>query len=83
MPLGHLLGREFRVGEALLRGVEICEPCKHLVDLTGNGSLLSALIHRGGLHAEIVINGIIRPGDAIEAIDARTVPRGAAQPDDH
>ncbi|HEV2529610.1 MAG TPA: MOSC domain-containing protein [Thermomicrobiales bacterium] len=69
VPLGHLLGREFRVGEAILRGVEICEPCKHLVDLTGNRSLLSALIHRGGLHAEIVAGGAIRPGDTIEAVD--------------
>ena len=83
VPLGHLPGRTFRVGDAMLRGVEICEPCKHLVDLTGNGSLLSALIHRGGLHAEIVGGGTIRPGDTIEAIDARTAPGVAAQPDDH
>lgn len=69
VPLGHLLNRAFRVGEATLRGVEICEPCKHLVDLTGNRSLLSALIHRGGLHAEIVGSGTIRPGDTIEAIE--------------
>lgn len=69
VPLGHLLNREFRAGEATLRGVEICEPCGHLVDLTGNRSLLSALIHRGGLHAEIVGSGTIRPGDTIEAIE--------------
>ena len=68
VPLGHLLGREFRVGEATLRGVEICEPCKHLVDLTGNRSLLSALIHRGGLHAEVVRGGEISVGDTVEAI---------------
>ncbi len=69
VPLGHLLGRQFRVGEAVLRGVEICEPCKHLVDLTGNRSLLSALIHRGGLHAEIVRSGAIRSGDTIERVN--------------
>ena len=71
VPLGHLLNREFRVGEATLRGVEICEPCKHLVDLTGNRDLLSALIHRGGLHAEIVRSGTIRSGDTIEEIGPR------------
>jgi MOSC domain-containing protein YiiM len=72
VPLGHLLGREFRVGDAILRGVEICEPCKHVVDLTGIRSLLSALIHRGGLHAEIVSTGAIRLGDPIEAVEPRT-----------
>lgn len=69
VPLGHLIGRRFRVGGATLRGVEICEPCGHLVDLTENRPLLSALIHRGGLHAEVVESGTIRPGDPIEAID--------------
>lgn len=69
VPLGHLIGRRFRVGRATLRGVEICEPCGHLVDLTGNRALLSALIHRGGLHAEVVADGTIRLGDPIEAID--------------
>lgn len=68
VPLNHLVGRRFRVGDAILRGVELCEPCKHLVDLTGKQPILSALIHRGGLHAEIVQSGIIRPGDPIEEI---------------
>ncbi len=35
VPLNHLVGREFRVSEAVLRGVELCEPCEHLVDVTG------------------------------------------------
>jgi MOSC domain-containing protein YiiM len=69
VPLGHLIGRRFRVGGATLRGVEICEPCGHLVELTSNRPLLSALIHRGGLHAEIVTGGMIQLGDMIEAVD--------------
>jgi MOSC domain-containing protein YiiM len=66
VPLNHLVGREFRVGEATLRGVELCEPCKHLVDVTGVRSLLPALVHRGGLHAQILSSGEINVGDAIE-----------------
>jgi MOSC domain-containing protein YiiM len=54
VPLNHLIGREFRVGEATLRGVELCEPCKHLVGVTGMKSLLPTLVHRGGLHAQIL-----------------------------
>ena len=66
VPLNHLVGREFRVGGATLRGVELCEPCKHLVDVTGVRSLLPTLVHRGGLHAQILRSGKINAGDAIE-----------------
>ena len=65
VPLGHLVGRTFRIGQVLMRGVEICEPCKHLVDLTGKNQLLSALIHRGGLHAQILTDGEIHTNDPV------------------
>jgi MOSC domain-containing protein YiiM len=66
MPLNHLVGREFRVGGATFRGVELCEPCKHLVEVTEIKSLLPTLIHRGGLHAQILSGGTIRVGDVVE-----------------
>ena len=69
VPLNHLVGREFRVGGATLRGVELCEPCQHVVDVTGMRSLLPTLIHRGGLHAQDLGEGLIRPGDMIEVAD--------------
>jgi MOSC domain-containing protein YiiM len=68
VPLNHLVGREFR-GGATLRGVELCEPCQHVVDVTGMRSLLPTLIHRGGLHAQVLGEGLIRPGDMIEVAD--------------
>ncbi len=64
VPLNHLVGREFWVGEALLQGTRLCEPCKHLEDLTQRG-VLGGLIHRGGLRARILTEGIIRVGDAV------------------
>jgi MOSC domain-containing protein YiiM len=66
VPLGHLIGRTFRVGSVLLRGAEISEPCQHLVEITGKQPLLSSLIHRGGLHAQIMTDGIIQIHDVIE-----------------
>jgi MOSC domain-containing protein YiiM len=69
VPLNHLVGREFRVGGATLRGVELCEPCQHIVDVTGMRSLLPTLIHRGGLHAQVLGEGLIRPGDVVEEAD--------------
>lgn len=64
VPLNHLVGQEFRVGDAVLRGTRLCEPCKHLETLTVAG-MLPALIHRGGLRAEVLATGTIREGDAV------------------
>jgi hypothetical protein len=64
VPLNHLVGREFLVGIVLLCGTRLCEPCKHLEDLTQHG-VMSGLIHRGGLRARILSEGVIRVGDAV------------------
>ena len=67
--MNYLVGREFRVGGATLRAVELREPCQHIVDVTGMLSLLPTLIHRGSLHAQVLGEGLIRPGDVIEVAD--------------
>ena len=64
VPLNHLVDREFWVGEVLMVGTRLCEPCKHLEDLTQRG-VLGALIHRGGLRARIISEGVIRVGDVV------------------
>lgn len=68
--LNHLVDRVFRLGETILRGVELCEPCGHLEKVTGIAGVRKALVHRGGLRAEVVSGGVVRPGDRIEAVDA-------------
>jgi MOSC domain-containing protein YiiM len=65
VPLNHLLGQRFRVGTVVLRGTRLCEPCSHLARLT-RPEVLPALVHRGGLRADIVRGGTIRRADAIE-----------------
>ena len=64
VPLNHLVGREFRVGAVRLRGTRLCEPCRDLEGLTQAGAM-AALIHRGGLRAQILNDGLIRVGDTI------------------
>lgn len=68
VALNHLVGREFRIGEALFRGTRLCEPCSHLERLT-RGGVLRGLIHRGGLRADILSGGMIRVGDAIAPLE--------------
>lgn len=62
--LNGLVGREFRVGEAVLRGTELCDPCSHLGRFTWRG-IVRDLENRGGLRAEVVRGGEIREGDAV------------------
>lgn len=65
--LNHLVGTRFRVGDAVCRGDRLCEPCGYLRDLTGE-DVLDALAHRGGLRADVLESGTIRPGDTIEPL---------------
>lgn len=64
VPLNHLVDREFWVGQVRLRGTRLCEPCKYLEGLTKPG-VLGGLVHRGGLRARILTEGVIRVGDVI------------------
>jgi len=64
VELNSLVGREFLVGAVRLRGIELCEPCSHLVK-TSFPEILDELVHKGGLRAQIVTGGAIRTGDAV------------------
>jgi MOSC domain-containing protein YiiM len=65
VPLNHLVGREFQVGAVRLLGRRLCEPCEYLEGLTTKG-VLTGLIHRGGLRADIVLGGPIHVGDSVK-----------------
>jgi MOSC domain-containing protein YiiM len=62
--LNDLVGRWFQVGDVECFGVELCEPCLHLQQLTRPG-IIKDLIHRGGLNADILTDGQIRVGDPV------------------
>ena len=64
--LNDLVGRTFRVGSVLLRGVERCEPCSRLERFTYRGAMRD-LAERGGLRATILEGGELRVGDRVTA----------------
>jgi MOSC domain-containing protein YiiM len=69
VPLNHLVGQEFVVGDVRMRGVRLSEPCLHmatLVDKTNKDAIRTGLMHRGGLRADIVTDGVIRVGDVVK-----------------
>ncbi len=65
--LNDLIGRRFRVGPVECYGVEICEPCLHLQELTRPG-LIKELVHRSGVNADILTDGVISVGDDITVL---------------
>jgi MOSC domain-containing protein YiiM len=67
VPLNHLVGCDFLVGEVRLRGLRLCEPCGHLESLTSMG-VKEGLCHRGGLRAQILQGGRLRAGDVIRPL---------------
>jgi MOSC domain-containing protein YiiM len=66
IDLDALIGRRFRVGEVECLGQRRCEPCAHLERLTAPGAL-RALVHRGGLRADVLSDGVVEVGAAVTA----------------
>ena len=64
IDLNALVGKRFTVGEVECFGQRLCEPCAHLQRLTEPGTL-RALVHIGGLRADVLSDGTIRAGDAV------------------
>lgn len=67
LALNHMVGRDFRIGNVLVRGLRLCEPCSHLEKMCGL-PVIKGLRHRGGLRAEILEGGKIQVGDAVEPL---------------
>lgn len=68
VPLNHLVGKRFRVGETVLRGGRLNFPCRYLEELLGLPVYLP-LYNRSGLNCSIETGGVIRPGDPIIPLD--------------
>ncbi|MEA1834915.1 MOSC domain-containing protein [Methylobacterium durans] len=68
VPLNHLVGRRFRVGEVILRGGRLNFPCNYLEELLGL-PLYLPLYNRSGLNCGIERGGVLRPGDPITLLD--------------
>ncbi len=70
VPLNHLVGKRFAVGNVILEGGRLNTPCKYLDKLLGK-SVCARLIHRSGLNCRIIEGGVIKVGDAIRPGDNR------------
>jgi MOSC domain-containing protein YiiM len=64
VDVNALVGKRFRVGEVECFGVELCEPCRHLEEMT-RPRIIKELAHRAGINADILAGGVIRVGDPV------------------
>ena len=67
IALNELVGKRFRVGALECLGTRLCEPCDYLDRLTTPG-VLKALVHRGGLRADVLGDAEIAVGDVVSEI---------------
>ena len=67
VALNDLVGKKFRIGGVICKGICLCTPCRHMEALTSKGGM-GALENRGGLRADILEGGVIKVGEEIEEI---------------
>lgn len=65
VDLNQLVGVEFQVGTAAIRGIELCDPCGRPSKLAGKPGFKEVFEGRGGLRAEIIESGLIKVGSSI------------------
>jgi len=70
VELNGLVGKQFSIGDVLVEGVELCDPCgrpgalSETADLRGR--FKEIFEDKGGLRVKIISGGEIRTGDAIK-----------------
>ena len=70
IDLNSLVDKEFSIGDARFRGVELCEPCNYLGELLENetiscAQIVKAFVHCGGLRADVIHGGNFSTGMSI------------------
>ena len=66
--LNSLVDKEFQIGEVILKGIRLCEPCKYLADKLDEKKALTQMVHKAGLRAQIIRGGSIDLNCQIEVL---------------
>jgi MOSC domain-containing protein YiiM len=68
VPLNHLVGQYFRIGDCVLYGGRLNVPCLYLETLVEK-KVFKPLLNRSGLNCRIIVGGTIRIHDRIDWCD--------------
>ncbi|WP_419764260.1 MAG: MOSC domain-containing protein [Arcobacter sp.] len=66
--LNSLVDKEFQIGEVILKGIRLCEPCKYLADKLDEQKTLTQMVHKAGLRAQVIRGGSIDLNCQIEVL---------------
>ena len=69
IDLDALIGKRFRIGAVECYGERPCPPCGYLEGLTGLKGVNRGLTDRGGIRAEILLDGELAVGDVVAPSD--------------
>ena len=64
--LNSLVDKEFQIGNVILKGIRLCEPCNYLSEKLDNKNLLSGMNKKAGLRAQIIKGGSIDMSSQVE-----------------
>jgi MOSC domain-containing protein YiiM len=70
--LHALIGKQFRIGEAILEMTGFCHPCNRMEKNLGNGGY-NAMRGHGGFNCRVLKEGKVRIGDEVFAIQGNTM----------
>tara|TARA_Y100000590_G_scaffold450371_1_gene589926 strand:+ start:598 stop:1044 length:447 start_codon:yes stop_codon:yes gene_type:complete len=66
IKLNSLLEKKINIGSAVLTGIDLCRPCKHLQGMLDQNDIIKEFILKGGLRCKILQSGKISVGDSIK-----------------
>ena len=69
IQLNDLVGKKILVGKALLEGIDLCRPCRHLSEVLGQENIIKEFLRGGGLRCQILTSSNIKIGDKISILD--------------
>ncbi len=72
VPLNHLVGHYFQIGDCLLYGGRLNVPCVYLENRVGK-KVFKPLLNRSGLNCRIIVGGTVKIGDRIVWRDPESV----------
>ena len=69
IQLNDLVGKKILVGNVELEVLDLCRPCRHLVELLGQDNIIKEFLRRGGLRCQVLSSFSIKIGDKIKVLD--------------
>lgn len=68
ISLNALKGRQFRIGDVVLEGTDLCHPCSKMETTLGPGGY-NAMRGIGGLCARVITEGVIDEGATVAVVE--------------